>query len=88
MSIELMMYRTEQGNKTVMVDDSGRKYLSVLIMDGNLTVRKVPKAEARFMSPLLGKPKAMSTRVRQYRAYGRRNGMTKAAKSFLTKAAA
>ncbi len=88
MSIELMMYHTEHGQKTVLVDDSGHKWLQVLMMDGTLVVRKVPKTDARYMRPVDGKQKAMSTRVRQFRAYGRRNGMTKAAKSFLSKAAA
>lgn len=86
MSIELKSYHTDQGFKTVLVDDSGRKWMQVLMMDGNLVVKKVPLSEARYMKPCIGKTKAMSTLVRQYRAFGKKNGMTKAAKSFLTKA--
>lgn len=90
MSIALMQYRYQSGahqtSKTVLVDDSGTKLLSVLVMDGSLTVRKVPKTEERYMSPAPGKEKAMTTRIKQFRAYGRRHGMTKAAKSFLTRA--
>lgn len=86
MSIEVKNYHTNHGVKTVLVDDSGRKWMQVLMMNGQLVVVKVSNQETRYMSSLTGKQKSMATRVRQYRAYGRRNGMTKAAKSFLSKA--
>lgn len=95
MTIELKNYMYQSGgtkfhqaNKTVLVDDSGRTKLKVLMMDGQLTVMSVPKEEARFMSAPLGKTKAMSSVIRQFASYGHKNGTTKAAKSFLKKARA
>ncbi len=86
MSIELMSYHTPQGFKTVLVDNDGRKWMQVLMMDGNLVVKKVSNEETRYMKPCVGKTKAMSTLVKQYRSFGKKNGMSKAAKTFLTKA--
>jgi len=86
MAIQIMDYHTDHGHKTVLVDDSGWKMLKVLMMDGGLSVRTVPNTKTRYMTPLTGKQKALTTRVKQFRAYGRQTGMTKAAKEFLTKA--
>lgn len=86
---ELMMYRTATGEKTVMVGPEGRKLMPVLMIEGSgLTVRKVPIGDRRFMRDVREETKRRSTSgvIRQYRAIGRRLGMTKAAKSFLTEA--
>lgn len=88
MTVRLMSYRTEEGRKTVLVDDNGKKWMHVLMMTGGLVVKRVPQTETKYMAPSLGTQKALSTVVRQFRAYGKRTGMTKAAKSFLTKAKA
>jgi hypothetical protein len=88
--IKLMTYKTENdGNKTVLVDDSGHKYLHVLIIDMPVTVRKLPLEEARYMREPIqhGKTKSLQTIVRQYRAIGRKMGITKAAKALLKRAA-
>lgn len=88
MAYQLCSYRTTAGVKTVLVDDRGRKYLHVLIMNGTLTVRKVPKEEGRYMRPVIQskRTRALSSTVRQLRSYGKRYGMTKEAKNFLRRA--
>lgn len=88
MSIKLQNYRTENGTKTVLVSDKGRKYLHVLMMDGQLVVRKVPKSESRYMTDAIeGKQRrSLSPAVRVYANYGRNHGMTKAAKKMLREA--
>jgi hypothetical protein len=85
---ELKHYRTQTGEKTVLVGPQGRKLVPVLIIEGSgLTVKKLPLSEQRYMrdAPLAGR-KTMKGVVRQYRSIGNRLGMTKAAKSFLTEA--
>lgn len=85
---ELKHYRTEVGEKTVLVGPQGRKLIPVLLIEGTgLTVRKLPLSEQRFMrdAPLAGR-KTMKGVVRQYRSIGNKLGMTKAAKSFLANA--
>ena len=88
MSYELRNYHTEHGNKTVILDSNGRKWCHVLMMDGGLIVKKVPTEDRRFMREVIqhGRTKSMKTVLRQFRKYGRRTGMSKAAKTFLTKA--
>lgn len=83
--IELKLYRTDQGTKTVLVDDRGRKYLHVLMMNGQLVVKKVPKSEARYMRdcPEQKKRRSISGAVRVFANYGRNVGATKQAKKFL-----
>lgn len=89
---ELKLYRTEQGEKTVMVGPPGRKKMPVLIIGagkgGNLTVVNLPLTEQRYMRDVRDnkKRRGLSGVVRQYRAIGRRLGITKAAKKFLTEA--
>ena len=85
MTTELKMFHTEQGCKTVLVSDKGRKYLHLLMMDGQLVVRKIPKTEERYLRDVVQEKKipALTTLVRKFRAYGKRNGMTKSAKSML-----
>lgn len=86
MAIQLMEYHTTNGFKTVLLDDTGRKWVTVLMMDGKLVVKKILGTEQRYMKPPVGKVKALSTLVKQFRVYGKLNGMSKAAKTFLTKA--
>jgi hypothetical protein len=87
---ELKMYRTEQGEKTVMVGPPGRKLLPILMIDGSsgLTVKKVPLSDQRYLRDVREEKKRRSTSgvIRQFRGIGRRLGMTKAAKSFLADA--
>lgn len=89
MSIQLMTYRSLSGAKTVLMDNGGRKYLKVLFMEGSgLVTRKLPLSEERFFSPVIqnGKSKSINTVMKRFRSYGKKVGMTKAAKSFLSKA--
>jgi hypothetical protein len=88
MAIQILDYHTNEGHKTVLVDDTGWKMLKVLMMDGGLIVRTVPNSETRYMTQLTGKQIALTTRIKQFRSYGRETGMTKAAKAFLSKATA
>lgn len=83
--IELKSYHTEHGVKTVLVSDHGRKYLHVLVMNGcGLALRKVPKAEGRYMAAPIGGTRAWSTTCRTFARYGRTHGSTKSARRFLT----
>ena len=86
--IELKQYRTDHGIKTVLVNDKGRKYLHVLMMDGQLTVRKVDKTEERFMRDVIESKQRRSLQpaVAAFASYGARNGATKEAKRFLREA--
>lgn len=98
MTIELKRYQTREvtgkkrhvreATKTVLVDDDGRKWIHVLMMDGGLVVKKVPIEDQRFMKDVSqsGRYKSMKTVIRQFREYGKTTGMTPAAKAFLTKA--
>lgn len=85
---ELKNYKTEAGNKTVIVGPAGRKYLPVLFMDGGLKVVKVPKTEEQYMTEIIqnGRLKSMKTSLQTFRHYGRTSGTSKAAKKFLRKA--
>lgn len=85
---ELKYYRMDTGEKTVLVGPPGRKFLPILMIDGTgLTVKKVLLEEQRYMRDVCEKKRrSMSGLVRQYRAIGRKLGMTKAAKSFLANA--
>ena len=86
--IELKTYKTEQGNKTVLVEVC-RKYAHVLFIDSPVTVKQVPLDETRYMLPVLqnGKDKSMAAVRRQFRTIGKRLGITKKAKQFIRRAA-
>lgn len=91
MSVELKIYCTNHGHKTVLVGPAGRKLIPILLMESSgLTVVKVPLIEQRYLSdpPPLKRAKSINTIVRQFRAFGNRVGMTKAAKLFLKQATA
>ena len=84
---ELKYYRTDTGEKTVLVGPPGRKLIPVLMIEGSgLTVRKVPITDQRYMRDAPHGRKTLKGIARQYRGIGNRLGMTKAAKSFLTNA--
>lgn len=86
---ELKYYQTESGFKPVLVGPTARTRFPVLLIEGNgLTVRKLPLDEARYMKDVreTKKRRSISGLIRQYRAIGRKLGMTKAAKQFLTQA--
>lgn len=90
METQLQTYKTETGNKTVLVGEPGRKLLPILIMEAKgLTVKKVPLDEQRFLrDPVQAKKvPAMTTLIKRFRAFGNRVGTTKAAKRFLADAA-
>lgn len=85
MATTLKMYRTNNGTRVALVRDGGRKYLQVLMMDGPLTVQRVPLQEAKYMEdyrPLKAKD------LKTFRLHGKAHGMTAAARSFLREAAA
>ena len=84
MPYELKYYRTDTGEKTVLVGPPGRKLLPVLLIEGSgLTVRKVPLSEQRYMRDAPVGRKTIKGIAKQYSGIGNRLGMTKAAKSFL-----
>jgi hypothetical protein len=88
MTIQVMRYKTDEGVRTALVKDGGYKYLQVMMMyGGTLSVEKVPNDEFRYMDAWkTGQLRAMHLTI--FRSYGRRYGMTQAAKSFLREAAA
>jgi len=84
-TIELKQYATESGVRTAFVREQ-RKWIQVLIMDGkNITVRKVPKSEARYMCELVYKrqPYPIKRALKTFRKFGRKHGMSRSAKIFL-----
>lgn len=88
---QLMDYHTEQGHKSVLVGPRGRTLMPILIMEpSGLTVRKVPFAEDRYLKEMELPPRSRNIQsvVRRFRAFGNKNGMTKAAKTFLREATA
>ena len=89
MNYKLQMYRTDQGTKPVMVGPPGRKLLPILIIESSgVTVLKVPLSEQRFLfdSTTFKNYRSMKSAAKHFKAVGKRLGMTKAAKSFLSKA--
>ena len=86
---ELKNYFTGHGEKTVLVGPVGRKLMPILMIDGTgLVVRKVPIGDSRYMRDVREnkKRRGIGGTIRQYRAIGRKLGMSKAAKAFLIKA--
>lgn len=87
--IELKLYRTDEGTKTVLVNDKGHKHLHVLMMGagkgGRLAVKKVPQSEKRYMKdcPETKKRRSISGAISVFASYGRNVGSTKEAKRFL-----
>ena len=83
---QLMDYFSDHGHKTVLVGPKGRKLMPILVMESSgLTVKKVPLNEERFLRelPLPPRSRGINTVAKRFKAFGNRNGMTKAAKSFL-----
>ena len=83
---ELKDYHTEHGHKTVIAGPKGRKLTPVLVMEASgLTVVKVQPREERFLRnlPLPPRARGISTVAKRFKAFGNRNGATKAAKLFL-----
>lgn len=87
---QVKMYKTDEGEKTVLVGPPGRTKMPVLIIGagkgGTLTVRNVPLSEQRYMRDVDTGRKTIKGIARQYRGIGNRLGMSKAAKTFLTEA--
>jgi hypothetical protein len=83
--IELKCWHSLEGFRHVLVKP-GRKYLHLLVMDGGLHVRQVPREEERFLAEPLGKARAWTTVCRHFAGHGKRHGSTKAARKFLAEA--
>lgn len=85
---ELKEYRTESGVKTAIVKISGPKWMSVMIMNGTLSVSRVAKSEERFMTSLVRRnnPYPLKRALKVFRSYGRNHGISKGAKRFLSEA--
>lgn len=92
---DLVRYHTERGDescKRVALVRESRKWLHVLVLapvsKGKLSVWKVAKEERKYMEPLtLGKnkrPYPLSRALKGYSRLAKANGITKAAKRFLT----
>jgi hypothetical protein len=88
MTFELKEYRTESGIKTAIVKPSGPKWMHVMIMDGTLSVQKVPATEERYMTSMVRRnnPYPLSRAIKVFRNYGRTHGKSKGAKRFLSEA--
>ena len=87
MTIELKSYRTSHGTRTALVD-AKRAWCHVLMMDGPLTLKRVPITDQQFMTPLehMGRPYPISRAIRVFRNYGRAHGISRSARLFLTEA--
>lgn len=82
----LALYKEPDGASKTVLFREGRKYLRVLMMeDGALTVRKISKAEARWIEPLRqrGSPYPVDRALRIYHTHGRLHGWTQGARDFL-----
>ena len=96
MSIEVKNYRywktsgkhIESGVKVALVKTGSPKWMPILMMDGALTVRKVPASDIKHMTELRkhGIPYPLKLAVRHFRHYGKAHGMSKNAKRFLREA--
>lgn len=86
-TIELKQYATGDCIKSALIKE-GHKWIQVLLMDGKLTVRKVPKSEGRYMSELTHKnrPYPMKRALGTFRKFGRAHGISRNAKTFLREA--
>ena len=79
--MQVMKYRTDQGVFQALVDDTGRKWLKVLVMDaGGIRIQKQPQSEARFMTPT---DYPLAKARKRFRAAGKKFGITKSAKQLL-----
>lgn len=76
----LVDWHTEAGHKSAIVREA-RTLLHVVTMDGQLTVRTVPKSEARYMRDL--ERPSLAKAARAFRRYGKAAGITKKARRFL-----
>jgi len=83
--IALKCWHSAEGFRHVLVKE-GTKRLHLLVMDRGLAVRQVPLEEQKFLRDPIGGQRAWSTVCKQFAGHGRRHGMTKAAKTFLTEA--
>jgi hypothetical protein len=86
-TIELKQYATEEGIKTALIK-AGPKWIQIMIMEGQLSVRRVPKAESRYMCELTHKrrPYPLKRALITFRRYGKAHGISKGAKRFLAEA--
>jgi len=48
----LVSYKTDEGGRTALLVDAGRKYLRIMTMDYPLRVRSVPLSEWKYMTVL------------------------------------
>lgn len=88
-TIILKSYQTNDGTKTALVKLSGPKWIHVMVLDGPLTVRKVPADEMKYMSDMTiknGKAYPMKRALRHFRHFAKTSGVTKNAKRFLAEA--
>lgn len=77
--MKVVEYHTEQGFQTVIVAPK-QKYLHVVMVDKQVTVKKVPHSEEKYMTEL-SYPLRRAKRI--MRDTGRRIGITKEAKKLM-----
>lgn len=95
MTIELVNYAdsNEQAKRPTLVRDGGRKWLHIVQLGYPLRVRKIAKAERRYMEPLTLNRKSgpvpypLTRAVNKFIAFGRRASMNKTTRAFLREAA-
>lgn len=73
--VATVLYRTDAGVKPAVVKP-GRKWLQVVTMHPDLRVARVPRAEARYMTPT-------DTALSRWRGVARRHGATKLARQII-----
>ncbi len=87
-TIELKSYQTNEGTKCALIKVNGPKWMQVLVMEGPLTIRRVPTSDIKFMTDIThkGKPYSMKKAIRIFRHFAKASGVTTKAKKFLKEA--
>lgn len=84
--MELVYYKTNEGERTALVLSEGRKWAKVIMLDASgIRIRSVPLSERRYMTPLAYPMRAALNRyLKAHRAYGGTKAAKLALKAGLT----
>ena len=83
--MEAVTYHSQTGYRVALVGE-GRKWLHAIMLDVPLRVEKLDKRERRLMNPLPGNGATTKRYALHLIRWGRRWGMTKAARRMLGEA--
>lgn len=79
--MRVVNYRTNERVVAALVVSVARKWTTIIYMDDKVVCRKVKNSDEKYMKPLLykGKDYPVSRAVRQFKAAGKRIGITRTA---------